>query len=57
MRVLIKDNLVLMPKDSKNVTITLDESEELELEEKDALDLKKNPHKLKDIRKKAKIKL
>jgi hypothetical protein len=57
MRVLIKDNMVLIPKDNKHIKIELEDSEELELEREDALDLKRNPHKLKDIRKKAKMKL
>ncbi len=57
MRTLVKDTIILTPKDSSNVKITLDGAQELDLSKKEVEELRKNPSKLKDIRKKAKMKL
>lgn len=52
MRTLIKDTIIITPKDSSNVKITLDGAQELDLSKKEVEELRKNPHKLKELARK-----
>lgn len=55
MRVLVKDDIILTPKDSKNVTITLDGADEYDLKENEVKEVRKNLNKLKQYKKKDRI--
>lgn len=52
MRTLVKDTIILTPKDSSNVKITLDGAQELDLSKKEVEELRKNPSKLKELARK-----